>query len=99
MDLAFLNPLYEHPGPWASVYVDTSRHTEDTPHERHLTARALSRDLAGQGADDATCRAVRGALEELEHSSEPHGRATQNGVRSIFAPDSAPGWAGWEKWI
>ncbi|WP_369173751.1 Vms1/Ankzf1 family peptidyl-tRNA hydrolase [Streptomyces sp. R28] len=75
MDLAFLHPLYEHSGPWASVYVDTSRHTEDTPHERHLTAQALSRDLAEQGADDATCRAVRNALEELEHSSEPHGRA------------------------
>ncbi|MFI7411933.1 Vms1/Ankzf1 family peptidyl-tRNA hydrolase [Streptomyces sp. NPDC049627] len=75
MDLAFLHPLYEHPGPWASVYVDTSRHTEDTPHERHLTAQALSRELAEQGADDATCRAVRAALEELEHSSEPHGRA------------------------
>ncbi|MGN9757422.1 baeRF2 domain-containing protein [Streptomyces sp. SD31] len=75
MDLAFLHPLYEHSGPWASVYVDTSRHTEDTPHERHLTAQALSRELAEQGADDATCRAVRNALEELEHSSEPHGRA------------------------
>ncbi|MFJ8535287.1 Vms1/Ankzf1 family peptidyl-tRNA hydrolase [Streptomyces sp. NPDC093591] len=75
MDLAFLHPLYEHSGPWASVYVDTSRHTEDTPHERHLTAQALSRELADQGADDATCRAVRNALEELEHSSEPHGRA------------------------
>ncbi|MDT9695419.1 Vms1/Ankzf1 family peptidyl-tRNA hydrolase [Streptomyces sp. P17] len=75
MDLAFLHPLYEHPGPWASVYVDTSRHTEDTPHERHLTAQALARDLADRGADEATCRAVRHALEELEHSSEPHGRA------------------------
>ncbi|WP_128434425.1 Vms1/Ankzf1 family peptidyl-tRNA hydrolase [Streptomyces cyaneus] len=75
MDLAFLHPLYEHSGPWASVYVDTSRHTEDTPHERRLTAQALSRELAEQGADDATCRAVRNALEELEHSSEPHGRA------------------------
>ncbi|MEV6996652.1 Vms1/Ankzf1 family peptidyl-tRNA hydrolase [Streptomyces sp. NPDC093982] len=75
MDLAFLHPLYEHPGPWASVYVGTSRHTEDTPHERHLTARALTREVAGQGADDATCRAVQEALEGLEHSSEPHGRA------------------------
>lgn len=75
MDLAFLQPLYEQPGPWASVYVDTSRHTESTAHERHLTARALSRELAGQGADEATCLAVRSALEELRHSSEPHGRA------------------------
>jgi hypothetical protein len=75
MDLAFLHPLYEHPGPWASVYVDTSRHTEDTPHERHLTATALSRELDRQGADEATCRAVREALDDLQHSSEPNGRA------------------------
>lgn len=75
MDLAFLHPLYEDPGPWASVYVDTSRHTEDTPHERHLTAQALSGELARQGCDDATCEAVRDALEALEHSPEPHGRA------------------------
>ncbi|MCW7944113.1 hypothetical protein AAW14_19265 [Streptomyces hygroscopicus] len=75
MDLAFLHPLYEHPGPWASVYVDTSRHTESTPHERSLVARALSRDLAGQGADEPTCRAVRKAVEELAHSPEPYGRA------------------------
>jgi hypothetical protein len=75
MDLAFLHPLYEHPGPWASVYVDTSRHTEDTPHERHLAAVAVSRELSTQGADEKTCVAVREALEELRHSSEPHGRA------------------------
>jgi hypothetical protein len=75
MDLAFLHPLYEHPGPWASVYVDTSRHTASTPHERSLTARALARDLAAQGADESTCRAVLAAVEELAHSPEPHGRA------------------------
>ncbi|MER6123932.1 Vms1/Ankzf1 family peptidyl-tRNA hydrolase [Streptomyces sp. NPDC001795] len=75
MDLAFLHPLYEHPGPWASVYVDTSRHTQSAPHERSLTARALSRELAGQGADEPTCHAVRTAVEELAHSPEPHGRA------------------------
>ncbi|WP_432118321.1 Vms1/Ankzf1 family peptidyl-tRNA hydrolase [Streptomyces sp. bgisy032] len=75
MDLAFLHPLYEHPGPRASVYVDTSRHTEDTPHERRLTAQAMARELASQGADEATCRAVQSAIEDLRHSSEPHGRA------------------------
>ncbi|MFG3659399.1 Vms1/Ankzf1 family peptidyl-tRNA hydrolase [Streptomyces sp. NPDC047706] len=75
MDLAFLHPLYEHPGPWASVYVDLSRHAEDTPHQRQLTAEAMSRELAAQGADEATCRAVRDAIEELKHSPEPHGRA------------------------
>ncbi|MFC3574252.1 Vms1/Ankzf1 family peptidyl-tRNA hydrolase [Streptomyces yaanensis] len=75
MDLAFLHPLYEHPGPWASVYVDTSRHTQTTSRERSLTAQALSQELAGQGADEPTCRAVRTAVEELAHSPEPLGRA------------------------
>ncbi|POX50864.1 hypothetical protein C3489_21575 [Streptomyces sp. Ru71] len=75
MDLAFLHPLYEHSGPWASVYVDLSRHAEDTPHERELTAQAVARELAGQGADEATCRAVRDAVDELRHASDPHGRA------------------------
>ncbi|MFJ9737551.1 Vms1/Ankzf1 family peptidyl-tRNA hydrolase [Streptomyces sp. NPDC101166] len=75
MDLAFLHPLYEHSGPWASVYVDTSRHTESTPHERRLTAAAMARQLAEQGADEATCRAVEKAIDELRRSGEPHGRA------------------------
>ncbi|SFY53129.1 hypothetical protein STEPF1_06404 [Streptomyces sp. F-1] len=30
MELAFLSPLYEHPGSWASAYVDLSRQDEDT---------------------------------------------------------------------
>ncbi|MER6010694.1 Vms1/Ankzf1 family peptidyl-tRNA hydrolase [Streptomyces bluensis] len=75
MDLAFLHPLYEHPGPWASVYVDTSSHTESTPHERSLVAAAVSRELAAQGADEPTRAAVHRAVDELRHSSEPHGRA------------------------
>ncbi|WP_433919918.1 Vms1/Ankzf1 family peptidyl-tRNA hydrolase [Streptomyces canus] len=75
MDLAFLHPLYEHPGPWASVYVDAPRPTEDTLHERHLAAVAVARELSTQGADEETCVAVREAIEELRHSSEPHGRA------------------------
>ncbi|MEW2561656.1 baeRF2 domain-containing protein [Streptomyces griseorubiginosus] len=75
MDLAFLHPLYEHQGPWASVYVGTPPRTEDAPHERHLAAVAVARELSTQGADEDTCVAVREALEELRHSSEPHGRA------------------------
>lgn len=75
MDLAFLHPLYEHPGPWASVYVDTSRRSPSTPRERSRTAQSLYRDLAEQGADEPTCRAVRAAVEDLAHSPEPHGRA------------------------
>ncbi|UUU26063.1 baeRF2 domain-containing protein [Streptomyces sp. DSM 40750] len=75
MDLAFLHPLYEHPGPWASVYVGSSAPSESMAHERSLTAAAVSHELAEQGADEATCRAVHRAVEELRHDAEPHGRA------------------------
>lgn len=75
MDLAFLHPLYEHPGPWASAYVDAPRPTEDASHERHLAAVAVARELSTQGADEETCVAVREALQEARQSSEPHGRA------------------------
>ncbi|WP_432156406.1 Vms1/Ankzf1 family peptidyl-tRNA hydrolase [Streptomyces sp. bgisy153] len=75
MDLAFLHPLYEHSGPWASVYVDLSEHAEDTAQVRDMTAAAVARDLAGQGADEATCTAVRDAVRDLRHATDPHGRA------------------------
>lgn len=75
MDLAFLHPLYEHPGPWASVYVDLSRHPEDAARQRTLTGEAMSQELARRGADEATCRAVRNAIQELGNSPEPAGRA------------------------
>ncbi|GGZ67344.1 Vms1/Ankzf1 family peptidyl-tRNA hydrolase [Streptomyces echinoruber] len=101
MDLSFLHPLYEQPGPWASVYVDTSRHTEDTPHERHLTAREMARQLAEQGADEATCRAVENAIEELRHASDPHGRAlfARDG-RIVLDPPLArvPQQGSWAQW-
>ncbi|MEU6664976.1 Vms1/Ankzf1 family peptidyl-tRNA hydrolase [Streptomyces sp. NPDC046727] len=75
MELAFLSPLYEHPGSWASAYVDLSGHGEDMGHQRHLTAEAVSRQLREQGADEATCRAVYEAVEALRHASDPYGRA------------------------
>ncbi|WP_028813012.1 hypothetical protein [Streptomyces flavidovirens] len=36
MDLSFLTPLYERPGPWASVYAATSTVDEATPEQREL---------------------------------------------------------------
>lgn len=75
MDLAFLQPLYERPGPWASVYTDTSRQNESTPEERALVARDVYRQLVEQGADRKTGRAIDSALQELRHATEPVGRA------------------------
>ncbi|MEU6845003.1 hypothetical protein ABZ930_24340 [Streptomyces sp. NPDC046716] len=75
MDLAFLTPLYDRPGPWASVYVDADRHRASTSEERTLESLAVQRALARAGADEATCHAVRMAVDELRHAGEPVGRA------------------------
>ncbi|MFJ3812434.1 Vms1/Ankzf1 family peptidyl-tRNA hydrolase [Streptomyces sp. NPDC090073] len=87
MELAFLNPLYEHPGSWASAYVDLSQHDEDMDHRRRLTAEAVSRELRDQGADEATCRAVHDAVEGLS-PSEPYGRAVfaRDGEVALLVP-------------
>ncbi|MFZ3560912.1 Vms1/Ankzf1 family peptidyl-tRNA hydrolase [Streptomyces sp. BH055] len=92
MDLAFLNPVCTRPGPWTSVYVDTSRHNESTADERSLEALGVQRALAAAGADEATCHAMRSAVEDLRHSREPVGRAFfgRAGEVVLDPPLSAP---------
>ncbi|MEU9980929.1 Vms1/Ankzf1 family peptidyl-tRNA hydrolase [Streptomyces sp. NPDC050856] len=78
MRLAFLTSLYERPGPWASVYVDTSHVDESAAKRRELQAREVCRELAAQGADEATQRAV---YEALADGPRPPGEAG----RAVFA--------------
>ncbi|MFE7529103.1 hypothetical protein ACFU7Y_25795 [Kitasatospora sp. NPDC057542] len=80
MDLAFLTPLLDRPGPWASVYLDTSRATEDAARRRALLDRAAVQRLAVAGADAPSCAAVRGHLAEAPAAGSPPGRA-------LFAAD------------
>lgn len=75
MKLAPLAPLYERPGPWASVYVDTSIADESTLSRRDLQAREVSDELARQGADEATCRVVREAVGSYPHGEGAAGHA------------------------
>ncbi|TNH31321.1 peptide chain release factor 1 [Micromonospora orduensis] len=58
MQLSFLRPLYDRPGPWCSVYVDASADTEDAHAALALRWRALERSLADQGADEASIAAL-----------------------------------------
>ncbi|GAB3669817.1 baeRF2 domain-containing protein [Streptomyces sparsus] len=80
MDLGFLSPLYDRPGPWASVYFSTEFTAEDGAARHELHARAASDQLQEQGADERTCRAVYDALLALPPSGSPPGRA-------VFAAD------------
>ncbi|MZE79822.1 Vms1/Ankzf1 family peptidyl-tRNA hydrolase [Streptomyces xinghaiensis] len=74
MELAFLNPVVERPGPWASVYFDTSRASQYAFKEQELAAREACDELAAQGADERTCRTLRDVLSELPRTGAP-GRA------------------------
>lgn len=80
MELGFLNPLFDRPGPWASVYFDTSLATEDALTRHELGARAACDRLAALGADERTRRAVFEALSSLPRTTHPPGRA-------VFATD------------
>ncbi|GAA0895667.1 MULTISPECIES: baeRF2 domain-containing protein [Streptomyces violaceusniger group] len=80
MDVGFLKPLFDRPGPWAGVYMDTSRSTEDAPRRRRLRERFVADQLTGQGADRATCDAVVDRLAGEQWARTSAGRA-------LFATD------------
>ncbi len=67
MQLSFLRPLYDRPGPWCSVYMDASRDTQDARAQVDLRWRALKGDLLSQGADPVTVEAV----EEVVRRHQP----------------------------
>ncbi|MFU8875874.1 Vms1/Ankzf1 family peptidyl-tRNA hydrolase [Micromonospora sp. SL4-19] len=58
MQLSFLRPLYDRPGPWCSVYLDASRDTHDSRPAVDLRWRSLKGHLLEQGADLVTIEAV-----------------------------------------
>ncbi|UGY91888.1 hypothetical protein [Streptomyces gobiensis] len=75
METGFLKPLFDRPGPWASVYIDTSRTTEDAARQQKLRERAVASQLIDEGADAYTCRAVMDRLAHEDVSGTPPGRA------------------------
>ncbi|MFJ8647399.1 hypothetical protein ACIRNI_14915 [Streptomyces sp. NPDC093546] len=75
MELGFLKPLFDRPGPWASVYVDTTRATEDAAKMQELRNRSAASQLIDAGADAYTVRAVAETLAREPVSGAPPGRA------------------------
>ncbi|MEU9118806.1 hypothetical protein AB0C96_02920 [Streptomyces sp. NPDC048506] len=75
MELGFLKPLFDRPGPWASAYIDTTRATEDAQKQQKLRERAVATQLIDAGADAYTCRAVMDRLAHEPVSGAPPGRA------------------------
>lgn len=75
MELAFLKPLFDRPGPWASVYIDTSRATEEATKVQKLRERFVAAQLIDASADAYTVKAVIDTLSHEPVSGAPPGRA------------------------
>ncbi|GGQ73880.1 baeRF2 domain-containing protein [Couchioplanes azureus] len=75
MNLSFLRPLYDRPGPWVSVYLDATRSNENADHEVQLRWQALREELTGHGADPATLDAVGAAVEQHPYQPGQYGLA------------------------
>lgn len=74
MQLSFLQPLFDRPGPWATVYFDPAQNDESGAKRRELSVEDACRTLEEEGADAATVQAVREALTGVTPAEDPAGR-------------------------
>ncbi|MFI8100575.1 hypothetical protein [Streptomyces sp. NPDC086023] len=90
MRLSFLEPLYAESGPFASVYLDTSR---DVEHPDRALARRWHRlraDLARQGADAALLGALEDAVGSDAGVPGSHGQAVFAAGGALVLFDELP---------
>ncbi len=90
MKLAHLSPLLHRSGPWASVYFDTTRTTEDGARQQELRARGARDRLAEDGADPATGEAMYQALAGLEPRTPGRALFATAGEVVLDTPLGAP---------
>ncbi|MFJ1807490.1 MULTISPECIES: Vms1/Ankzf1 family peptidyl-tRNA hydrolase [unclassified Streptomyces] len=74
MQLSFLEPLFDRPGPWATVYFDPGENDESGAKRRELSARDVCRTLEEQGADAETTGALHDVLNGISPAGDPAGR-------------------------
>ena len=74
MDLTFLQPLYDRPAPMASLFIDTSRDTEDADHKIRLRWDQARTALLDKGAPEETVAAMEGVVGRTEGVPGPHGQ-------------------------
>ena len=84
MDVSFLAPVFNAPGPYATVCADITHVTENADTELDLRVRAISEELTGQGAPEPVVSAVR---TQLLQANEGGQLATLRGRALIVAAD------------
>lgn len=75
MELTFLDLVYAQPGPYACVYLDTSRGIPDPEAAIGPRRRHPREELARLGADDATVAAAVGVAGTDQEIAERYGQA------------------------
>ncbi|MFB7511236.1 baeRF2 domain-containing protein [Streptomyces broussonetiae] len=92
MRLSFLEPLYKQPGPFASVYLDTSRDAaiEDPDAAVQLRWRHLRDALTSEGADGDSITAVAGTVGSDADVPGTHGQAVFTAHGHLALLDELP---------
>ncbi|MEU6510278.1 hypothetical protein [Streptomyces sp. NPDC046942] len=92
MRLSFLEPLYRQPGPFASVYLDTSRDVavDDPDAAIELRWRHLRDVLMSEGADRDSVTAVAGTVGSDVDIPGMHGQAVFTGHGRLVLLDELP---------
>ncbi|MFD9410596.1 hypothetical protein ACFWBN_26755 [Streptomyces sp. NPDC059989] len=90
MKLQFLGPLYAHPGPVASVCLDTSRDQDDPDRAIDLRWHKLRRTLLAHEADEATVGALDAAVGTDREVAGRHGRALFAAHGSLVLAERLP---------
>lgn len=74
MNLATLQPIYGHPGPYATVCIDVSRDAAQTDKAIQVRWRNARAELADAGAGDHTLKALDGRVGRDDHTGGPRGQ-------------------------
>lgn len=90
MKLAYLQQVYERPGPFATAYLDTSVEAEDAAKAIELRWRSTRERLAGQGADEATLDALSRHVSEHEWRIGQHGQVLVGQRGEVVLSDELP---------
>ncbi|WP_149183508.1 hypothetical protein [Streptomyces sp. TRM49041] len=90
MRLQFLEPLYEQPGPVASVYLDTSRDIDEPDRAIEVRRRNLRYSLLAHDADLDTVLAVEAEAGTDREIAGPHGQAIFAAAGQVLLSECLP---------
>ncbi|MBA8825739.1 hypothetical protein FHX42_003105 [Saccharopolyspora lacisalsi] len=90
MKLGFLQGVYEHDGPFATVYLDTSADTEEAAQAIDLRWRSARQQLAERGADELTLQTLAGALSDHQWRTGQRGRLLVASQGRVVFSDELP---------